>query len=161
MSDSNQQSASKAAPNAIMKGLSNVFGNQNAILIGVLLSLVVVFSIVEPKFFSVPTASNILTDWGTVVLIAVGQTFVVISGGIDLSVGAIIGLSGVISAWFVVNVMGLGPTSTGSDVALGLFVGTVVAILVGLAVGLVNLGNNGSSTWFFSNYLEHANRWPE
>ncbi len=112
--------------------------NQTTILIGVMIILVAVFSILEPKFFSVATANNILTDWGSVVLIAVGQTFVVISGGIDLSVGAIVGLSGVIAAWTMANGLGLDQTIKGPDAWPGLAVGTLVAVGVGLAVGLVN-----------------------
>ena len=112
--------------------------NQTTILIGVMIILVAVFSILEPKFFSVATANNILTDWGSVVLIAVGQTFVVISGGIDLSVGAIVGLSGVIAAWTMANGLGLDQTIKGADAWPGLAVGTLVAVGVGLAVGLVN-----------------------
>lgn len=112
--------------------------NQTTILIGVMILLVAVFSILEPKFFSVATANNILTDWGSVVLIAVGQTFVVISGGIDLSVGAIVGLSGVVAAWTMTNALGLDQTIKGTDAWPGLAFGALVAVAVGLGVGLVN-----------------------
>ncbi|MFM9878320.1 MAG: ABC transporter permease [Rhodoglobus sp.] len=112
--------------------------NQTTILLGVMIILVGVFSILEPKFFSVATANNILTDWGSVVLIAVGQTFVVISGGIDLSVGAIVGLSGVVAAWTMANVLGLDQTVKGADAAGGLAVGVLVSVGVGVGVGLVN-----------------------
>ncbi len=112
--------------------------NQTTILLGVMIILVGVFSILEPKFFSVATANNILTDWGSVVLIAVGQTFVVISGGIDLSVGAIVGLSGVVAAWTMANALGLDQTVKGTDAWPGLAVGAVVAVAVGLGVGLIN-----------------------
>jgi ribose transport system permease protein len=112
--------------------------NQTTILLGVMIILVGVFSILEPKFFSVATANNILTDWGSVVLIAVGQTFVIISGGIDLSVGAIVGLSGVVAAWTMANALGLDHTVKGADAWPGLAVGTLVAVGVGLSVGLIN-----------------------
>jgi ribose transport system permease protein len=118
--------------------LAAIGSNQSTILVGVLVILVVVFTILEPKFLSTQTASNILTDWGSVVLVAVGMTYVIISGGIDLSVGASIGLSGVVAAWFMVNVLGLSPKATEGEVVYGLVLGTIVAILTGLAVGLVN-----------------------
>jgi ribose transport system permease protein len=73
-----------------------------------------------------------------VVLIAVGQTFVVISGGIDLSVGAIVGLSGVVAAWTMANVLGLDQSVKGPDAYGALLVGTLVSVGVGLFVGLVN-----------------------
>lgn len=112
--------------------------SQSAILVGVMLLLVIVFSSLEPKFFSALTANNILTDWGSVVLIAVGQTFVIISGGIDLSVGATIGLSGVISAWSMANVLGVDQSIKGEEASGALLFGTVVSVAVGILVGLVN-----------------------
>lgn len=111
---------------------------QSTLLLGVLAVLAIIFTILEPKFLSVPTASNILTDWGSVVLIAVGQTFVIISGGIDLSVGAVIGLSGVVAAWTMANVLDLEQTVKGPDAWFGLFIGTLVSVGVGLLVGLIN-----------------------
>jgi ribose transport system permease protein len=131
----------KAAPTARNDRRDHLVGlatNQVTILFGVMVILIGIFSLLEPKFFSVPTANNILTDWGSVALIAVGQTFVIISGGIDLSVGAIVGLSGVVAAWTMANGLGLDQTVKGADAAPGLVVGALVAVGVGLAVGLVN-----------------------
>ncbi|MDY7541633.1 ABC transporter permease [Cryobacterium breve] len=128
----------KPVPLALTARISTLASNQSTILIGVMVLLIVVFSVLEPKFFSALTASNILTDWGSVVLIAVGQTFVVISGGIDLSVGAIIGLSGVVSAWTMANVLKVDQTVSGSDASGPLFIGTLVSVGVGLLVGLTN-----------------------
>lgn len=124
------------------RGWASRFGaaasNQTTILLGVMVLLVIVFSVLEPKFFSVATANNILTDWGSVVLLAVGQTFVIISGGIDLSVGAIVGLSGVVAAWTMANGLGLDQSVKGADAAPGLLIGCLVSVAVGLGVGLVN-----------------------
>ena len=128
MTDSNQLVAK-------VRGLAT---SQVSILVGVLAVLTIVFTVLEPKFFSAATASNILTDWGSVVLIAVGQTFVVISGGIDLSVGAVIGLSGVVSAYFMVNVLGYDSTTKPEDAYFPLFLGALVSIAVGTLVGLLN-----------------------
>jgi ribose transport system permease protein len=118
--------------------LKALAGNQSVILFGVLMILVLVFSLQEPLFFTAQTASNILTDWGSVVLIAVGATFVIISGGIDLSVGATIGLSGVVAAYFIVNVLGIERDATGAELTYALIMGTIVSVSVGLLVGLVN-----------------------
>lgn len=130
--------ASAMARNSRRDHLIATATNQTTILIGVLVILVAVFSILEPKFFSAATANNILTDWGSVVLIAVGQTFVVISGGIDLSVGAIVGLSGVVAAWTMANGLGLDQTVKGADAAGGLALGVLISVGVGVGVGLVN-----------------------
>lgn len=112
--------------------------NQNSILLAVLIALVIVFTIAEPKFFSTATAGNILTDWGSVVLLAAGQTLVIISGGIDLSVGGILAISGVTSAWVMAYVLGLDITTTGSAAHPALLLGSLVALTTGLVVGLVN-----------------------
>jgi ribose transport system permease protein len=138
MTDSNQTATKGGSQNPILARLSALGNNQSTVLVGVMILLIVVFSILEPKFLSVATANNILTDWGSVVLIAVGQTFVVISGGIDLSVGAIVGLSGVVAAWTMANVLGLDQSVKGPDAYGALLVGTLVSVGVGLFVGLVN-----------------------
>lgn len=118
--------------------LKAVLLNQNSILLAVLIALAIVFTFAEPKFFSTATASNILTDWGSVVLLAAGQTLVIISGGIDLSVGGILAISGVTSAWVMANVLGLDITTTGSAAHPALLVGAIVSVTTGLIVGLVN-----------------------
>lgn len=134
----NTQTPGKPSTAQRWQKLAAMGSNQSTILVAVLVILVVVFTILEPKFLSTQTASNILTDWGSVVLIAVGMTYVIISGGIDLSVGATIGLSGVVAAWFMVNVLGLSPKATGGEVVYGLVLGTIVAVIVGVLVGLLN-----------------------
>ncbi len=118
--------------------LKAVLLNQNSILLAVLIALAIVFTLAEPKFLSTATASNILTDWGSVVLLAAGQTLVIISGGIDLSVGGILAISGVTSAWVMANVLGLDITTTGSAAHQALLVGAIVSVTTGLIVGLVN-----------------------
>lgn len=138
MTDGSQAGISAANAHRSSSRLRALTSNQSVILVGVLIILIGVFSAVEPKFFSVATAGNILTDWGSVVLIAVGMTYVVISGGIDLSVGAVIGLSGVMAAWVMASVLGVGQDVQGTDAYGPMAVGLVVAVGVGLLVGLVN-----------------------
>lgn len=124
--------------NQLVAKVRGLVSNQASILVGVLTVLTIVFTAIEPKFFSIATANNILTDWGSVVLIAVGQTFVVISGGIDLSVGAIIGLSGVVSAYFMANVLGKTAATAAGDAYGPLLLGALVSVAVGAFVGLIN-----------------------
>jgi ribose transport system permease protein len=138
MTDSNQATTRTPASPGFGSRLAGVVTNQSVILVGVLIALIIIFTALEPKFFSVPTATNILTDWGSVVLVAVGETLVVITGGIDLSVGAVIGLSGVVAAWTMANVLGVPQTVTGPAASGPLAIGTIVAVSVGLIVGLVN-----------------------
>ncbi|WP_172330063.1 ABC transporter permease [Mangrovicoccus sp. HB161399] len=94
-----------------------------------LIGLVVVsvlMGIASENFFSVSNIFNVLRQVSIVGILAVGMTFVILTGGIDLSVGAVMALSGTISAGLIVN-MGL-------PAPIGLLAGP----LVGLALGLFN-----------------------
>mgnify|MGYP003325788210 CR=1 FL=1 len=118
-----------APENPVKKLLSN----QQFILLVVWIAMVVVFTLLNRIFFSVGVAENILADWGPLVLIACGELFVVISGGIDLSVGAVVGFSGVISALVMKSMY-----SSGISAWPTLAVGIGVCIGVGLLIGLIN-----------------------
>jgi ribose/xylose/arabinose/galactoside ABC-type transport system permease subunit len=79
---------------SVNERLRALVGNQTSLLSLVFIVLAIVFSVTSGgKFMSVGVASTVLTDWGAFILLAVGQTLVVISGGIDLSVGAQIALA--------------------------------------------------------------------
>ena len=113
--------------------LKTLFSNQQFLLLVVWVLMVIGFSLINSIFFSVGVAENILLDWAPLVLIALGELIVIISGGIDLSVGAVVGFSGVISAFAMRNLYegGMQPYAV-------LVVGVVLCMLVGLLVGLIN-----------------------
>jgi ribose transport system permease protein len=110
-----------------------LLGNETVLLLIVYVAVVAYFTSRNSIFFSKDVFANILLDWGPVVLIAVGETFVVISGGIDLSVGATLGFSGVVAAFAM-----RGLTSDGHGEALVVAAGTLVALVIGAGVGLLN-----------------------
>ena len=64
----------------------------------VLAAVVAGFMLVEPTFRKASNFENIGRQMAVVAILAVGETFVIIAGGIDLSVGAIVALSGVLAA---------------------------------------------------------------
>ncbi|MBC7517449.1 MAG: ABC transporter permease [Microbacteriaceae bacterium] len=113
--------------------LRAVFANQQVILLLVLVGMIVVFSVLNPVFFSVDVFANILLDWGPVILIAIAQTFVIVSGGIDLSVGATIALSGVVAAFAMQGAVTAKMSDTGA-----ILIGVAVAAVTGVAVGFAN-----------------------
>jgi ribose/xylose/arabinose/galactoside ABC-type transport system permease subunit len=88
--------------------------------------LVAFFAFASPYFFTLPNLRNILLQVGVVGMIAIGQTFVIIAGGIDLSVGSVIGLAGIAAGYVALN-----PDS-------GALLPILAAIACGGAVGLVN-----------------------
>lgn len=98
-----------------------------------MLVLLVVFSLVAKNFFAVKNFSNILYFATTYLLLAAGETFVIVTGGIDLSVGFVMGLVGVVSAIVMRDMF-----AAGSPQAVCMIVGTIVGLAVGVLPGLVN-----------------------
>ncbi len=98
-----------------------------------LLIELVFFSVTGTGYFSLLNLQNILVASTTVILLAVGQTFVIITGGIDLSVGFIVGFSGVICAKTMVML-----AAAGASQFLSIPIGITVALIFGLVPGLVN-----------------------
>lgn len=99
-------------------------------LIG-LIVVSVLMGFASENFFSVSNIMNVLRQVSIVGILAVGMTFVILTGGIDLSVGAVMALSGTIAAGLMVNVglpgwVGL-LAGLGVGVGLGLFNGIMVA----------------------------------
>ena len=132
MSGGHSKAIDSAQPIARRK-LGQLVGSQQTILFLVLIGMIVLFSLLNPVFFSTGVFGNILLDGGPVALIAVAETFVVISGGIDLSVGATLGFAGVIAAYAMQAFTGAGLPD-----GFSIFLGTLVAAGVGVGVGFIN-----------------------
>ena len=94
---------------------------------------IIFFSIFGTNYFSLRNLQNILVASTTVLLLATGETFVIITGGIDLSVGFMVGFSGVICAKVMVTLQ-----AAGASQAVSIFCGILAALLLGLIPGLVN-----------------------
>ncbi len=115
------------------------FNNQSVLLVATLVVLGVVFQITSQGIFlTTNTLGTVLNDWGSYILLAVAQTFVVITGGIDLSVGATVSLSSVVAGWVLVKGLGLDSTTSGSDATPYVLLAVFVSLLVGLTVGAIN-----------------------
>ena len=90
--------------------LRSVFSNQSAALSLVLVALAVFFSVLRPDAF--PTVANVMNmaaNASILLVLAVGSTFVILTGGIDLSINGVLVFSGVIAAMAMVAVGGDGP----------------------------------------------------
>ena len=100
-------------------------------IILILAAMLVAFSVMEPdSFATVNNFRNLATNAAILMVIAVGMTFVIITAGIDLSVGSVLVFSGVVSA----KAMN-GMDSEGWDVII---VGVLVAVGCGLGWGILN-----------------------
>ncbi|OFI01505.1 ribose transport system permease protein RbsC [Clostridium acetireducens DSM 10703] len=90
-----------------------------------LIVLCIVISIITPKFLTITNIINVLTQVSVNAIIAVGMCFVILTGGIDLSVGSTLAVSGAIAASMVYK---------GANV----FTAMVVALIIGALIGLFN-----------------------
>lgn len=106
---------------------------QDVVLLLLFCVMVLAFSLANPRFFSIRAMANILQDFSPVVLMAIGQTFVIASRGIDLSVGSVLGLAGVSMALVI-----RAANEAGLDPWLAISLGLLVAVGVGVVVGLIN-----------------------
>lgn len=91
----------------------------------VLVIFCIIVSIINPRFLTVSNILNILRQTSINSVIAVGMTFVILTGGIDLSVGSILAISGAVAAAMI---------SQGNNI----FVVVIAALAIGAALGAFN-----------------------
>jgi ribose transport system permease protein len=97
----------------------------------ILVALIVVFSLIDSSaFLDIANARNIATDAAVLLVLATGETFVIITAGVDLSVGAVLVFSGVVAAKAM--------NGTGGNDWGVILLGLVVAMAAGAAWGVVN-----------------------
>ncbi len=110
-------------------------------MLGLALLLAVGLSLISPFFLTERNIFNVLDQSVVIGIVAVGMTFVILTGGIDLSVGAVFGLTGIILAQALQTLaipIGI-PIAVLAGGAIGLFSGVLVAVF-GLAPFVVTLG---------------------
>lgn len=105
-----------------MLSQTTTFAQSNGTLCA-LIVLCVIASLSFPAFFTSLNLSNIVKQQSMIGLVAIGMTFVILSGGIDLSVGSIVAVSAVVAAML-----------SGQFILFPV----VVPILVGLCIGIAN-----------------------
>jgi len=110
------------------RSAAQIIGNflrDNPIYVAIV-GLVLVTSIVEPKFLTVGNFDNIVRQFGVLIFAALGMTFVIMAGFLDLSIGGIISLVAVVTVTMIDRV-GQGPA-------------ILIGVSVGLICGLINSG---------------------
>lgn len=91
----------------------------------ILIAMFIVLSIASNKFMTWDNMTNLMKQTSINGVVAIGMTFVIISSGIDLSVGAIVGFSGILSSMLMVGGWGIAPS-------------VLVAIVASAGVGVAN-----------------------
>ncbi|MDI3473414.1 MAG: ribose transport system permease protein [Thermotogaceae bacterium] len=102
----------------------------------ILISLTIIVGLLSERFFSINNMWNILRQTSVNLCISVGMTMVILTGGIDLSVGSVLGFTGAVIAGLLKN--GLTLTPLGIVIQYEPLGAAIVGILVGLALGLFN-----------------------
>ena len=147
------------APASIVRRIQNAVRLES---LGVLLALIVALSLLSPYFLSVSNFLNILLATAVVGVLAFGSTFVIASAGIDLSVGSILALAGVVMG-ICVTTFGLPwPLAIAACLLTGAFCGLINGLLIaraeipafivtlgmmGVARGVALLLTNGASKY--------------
>lgn len=101
-------------------------------ILGALLVLCVVLTFASDSFLTASNLLNVSQQISTNFLIAIGMTFIILLGGIDLSVGSIVALTGL--------VMGIMMKNWGLPVSVSILLGLLFASVIGLITGLLITG---------------------
>ncbi len=107
------------------KGLVKINGRE-LMVIGIILAMTIVFSLISSTFRTYPTFVTVLDSVYYVALMAIGVTFPLITGGVDLSIGTGLVCYSLIGGYCIVQLK------------MPVFVGILACILVGVIIGLVN-----------------------
>ncbi len=107
----------------------NNFSSQTVgVLAVILIVLFIALGIATDKFFTVVNLANLARQTSIVGIIAVGMTFVIISAGIDLSVGSVLALGGIIGAMIMRD---------GHPILLAVLASIAVGVVIGIINGVI------------------------
>lgn len=103
----------------------------------VVIILFIIGAVVNPRFIGVENQKILTRDAAILAIAAIGVGFTIITAGIDLSIGSIVGLGGVFSAYFIVRM------------GLPLWLSIILTLLIGGAIGSVH-------GWFVTRFNMHG-----
>jgi ribose/xylose/arabinose/galactoside ABC-type transport system permease subunit len=101
-----------------------------------LIVLVVVFAVLSPAFLTTGNLIILTKQVAINAILGIGMTYVILGGGIDLSVGSIVGLCGMVAGWLISE--GLVLPMFGVAVFFKVWIVMLLTVLVGVGVGAVN-----------------------
>ena len=109
-----------------LKRILAIRGMGQVITVGVgLIILCIVFGILNPVFFSSKNVGNLLRQIAPILIVGIGQSYVLITGNIDLSIGSVLGMSCMISATLMTK--GVNP-----------WVSVLITFVCCILVGIIN-----------------------
>ena len=123
----------KAAKGGKIKGM--IANHRSEFGVGIsTVVLFIILCVISPYFFTPRNMSNVISQVAIIAILAIGETFVILTGGIDLSVGNTMGLCSMITAY---TMMGSGNIFVG--MLCGIISGILIGALNGVLVGYVGL----------------------
>ena len=105
--------------------LNRILRSREIVVLLLLIILITAIGIINPVFLQVDSLQNILNSSLILIIVGIGEMFVILTRGIDVSVGSIMGLSAVI-------------LGTALNAGISLPVSIILAILTGLVAGAIN-----------------------
>ncbi|MCU1542181.1 MAG: sugar transporter permease [Microbacteriaceae bacterium] len=128
-----------AAPGLIARMFPNGFDIRALLLQGraflALIVIIIIFSLLSPNYLNVGNLLQMSQHVAVYAILAIGMLLVILNGGIDLSVGATLGLSGVVAGYLMQGVL---IPELGIALYPSVWVTVVIALGTGALVGLVN-----------------------
>ena len=107
---------------------------QLAGMLPVLILICILFAVLTPNFLTENNIINVVRQASINIVLAAGMTFVILTGGIDLSVGSVLGLTAVIAV-----VVSLVPSFSWAAIPAALLAGLVIGVLTGMIVAYLGL----------------------
>lgn len=95
---------------------------------GSLILMVILFSFLSPYFLNFDNLITVIKQTSVIGILAIGVTFVIITGGIDLSLGSVVALSGVVAGFTL---------SSGAPDFVGVIIGAFIGLVCGLLSGFL------------------------
>jgi len=105
--------------------VKNFFSRYGSLL--VLAVMIIIMTVLSPNFMTIANLFNVSRQISVMAVVAAGMTFVILSGGIDLSVGSVVALSGIMLSWLI--------QKAGLPVVPAIIAGVAAAVLIGLMNG--------------------------
>ncbi|MEG0750577.1 MAG: ABC transporter permease [Oscillospiraceae bacterium] len=121
-----EEKTKKGFGETVKRALNSVWNMKESGIIIPTIIYAIFVQLVNPVFFSSVNIANLLRQTGFVLISALGMTLVLIAGGIDLSVGSVLGLGGVVAGFCMVNF------------GLPIWLSVLIALACGFVIGTIN-----------------------
>jgi ribose transport system permease protein len=122
------QTAAVQPKPGVLDSIRNLFKITEFVILLIVVVLLIVGAMINPRFLSIDNVKIMTRDTAIIAIAAIGVGFTILTAGIDLSVGSIVGLGGVMSAFFIMN--------WGLPIWLAILMTLALGVLIGSFHGL-------------------------